>query len=121
MALRATRQLRDRGENAGRLGSVMLPLATLVLVSMGYRVSLLVFAPVLSKHARGIYDWLAIFGIIGAALWLGLEVFRQSDRVTDLLRFVVGRRLATSACAKCGELIPGNAKFCGSCGAARAD
>ncbi|MFN0318144.1 MAG: serine/threonine-protein kinase [Burkholderiales bacterium] len=117
MGLRAARQLCDIGGNAERLGAVLRPLTALVMASAGYRVSLILMDPVLSHHARNVHDWIFVLSIAGAALWLAVTIFQQSDRLNAL--FNLQPKTPGSTCNACGAAHSTQGKFCATCGAVR--
>ena len=49
--------------------ALVLPLATLVTMTLSYSVLLLVCEPFLNKAAKSIYNWIFIVGIVGSVGW----------------------------------------------------
>ena len=50
--------------------AIILPLATLLAVAIGYAVSLFVMGPFLGKSGKTVYNWLFIAGIVACSVWL---------------------------------------------------
>ena len=50
--------------------SLLLPLATLIVVAVGQAVLLMVVGPLMSKDAQNVYNWIAVVAIIASAAWL---------------------------------------------------
>lgn len=52
------------------LKTILVPLATLVVVASGQAVLLLILEPLMNKTLREIYNWIAIAAIVASAAWL---------------------------------------------------
>ncbi|MDH5253889.1 MAG: hypothetical protein OEW25_11235, partial [Nitrospira sp.] len=50
--------------------AIILPLATLLAVAIGYAVSLFVAGPFLGKSGKTAYNWVFITGIVACSAWL---------------------------------------------------
>jgi hypothetical protein len=50
--------------------AIVLPLATLLAVTIGYAVSLFVMGPFLGKSGKTVYNWVFIAGIVACSVWL---------------------------------------------------
>ena len=72
------------------LKSILVPLATLVVVACAHSVVLLIIGPLMSKSWLPTYNWIFIIGIIGSAAWLVAALFTGSASLEPLF----GRRLA---------------------------
>jgi hypothetical protein len=53
--------------------AIILPLATLFAVTIGYGVSLFVAGPFLGKSGKMAYNWVFITGIVSCSAWLILN------------------------------------------------
>lgn len=62
----------------GFLHPVIMPLTTLIVVTASHPVCGQVLNPFLGKTGKGIYNWLFVIGIVGAALWLVISWFRKA-------------------------------------------
>lgn len=99
------------------LQHVLLPLATLIVVSLGYSVLLEVLAPLMSHKVRQFYNWTFILGTISSAGWLLTAMYNQSSSLTDML--VKGLKKGeqnSRLCSPCGAANPDSARFCTQCG-----
>jgi len=72
------------------LKSILLPLATLIVVAAGQAVLLYVLGPLMNKAWQQAYNWVAIASIVGAAAWLVAALFTGSSSLSPL--FGTGRR-----------------------------
>ncbi|MBH0180772.1 MAG: hypothetical protein HP490_03595 [Nitrospira sp.] len=57
--------------------AIILPLATLLVVAIGYGVSLFVAGPFLGKSGKMAYNWVFIAGIVSCSAWLILNWVRK--------------------------------------------
>jgi hypothetical protein len=130
-AARARRSLPDDGSWRSLLRATILPLATLVVLGVGYGVPLFVLRPFLSPAAMMAYRWLFVLAIIGAALWLALASFRHATvlasvvaRAARSVRSAATTREATSPgvsastarCEQCGAPVAPGVMSCRECG-----
>jgi len=76
-AYRATSLLREDGARWRVVATILLPLATLVVVGSGHGVLLLVLDALMDRTLHQFYDWLFIVGIIGSAAWLLVALFNE--------------------------------------------
>ncbi len=118
LSRRAARQLRDQGGKAASFGSLIVPLATLIVVVSGDSVLRIVVNPFLHQRLRSAYDWLFVCGIIAAALWLAFAIFHQAEPIGGLFKSGIAERPAGAACTACGAELLASGKFCSTCGAA---
>ena len=70
--------------------SILVPLATLVVVACAHAVVLLVAGPLMSKSWLPTYNWIFIIGIILSAAWLVAALFTGSASLEPIF----GRRFA---------------------------
>ena len=138
MARRATAELRDRGGWQALLRAIAVPLATLVILLVGYGVPLFVLGPVLDDAGLAAYHWLFVIAVMAAALWLALVLYENTSLLTTVASSVarsVPRHLeselpsatslpstATEAskprrCGQCGRELAPDARSCGFCDA----
>ena len=91
MARLAAALLPSGDERWSVLKSILVPLATLIVVASGQAVLLLVLGPLMNKAWQQAYNWVAIVAIIAAAMWLVVALFTGSASLTEL--FGAGRRM----------------------------
>jgi hypothetical protein len=91
MARRAAALLPSGDERWSVLKSILVPLATLIVVASGQAVLLLVLGPLMNKAWQQAYNWVAIVAIIAASMWLVVALFTGSASLTEL--FGAGRRM----------------------------
>ena len=89
MAQQAAALLPSDDQRWNVLKSILLPLATLIVVASGQAVLLLVLGPLMSKVWQQAYNWVAIGAIIAAAVWLVAALFTGSASLAPL--FGAGR------------------------------
>ena len=89
MAQQAAALLPSDDQRWNVLKSILLPLATLIVVASGQAVLLLVLGPLMSKVWQQAYNWVAIGAIIAAAVWLVAALFTGSATLAPL--FGAGR------------------------------
>lgn len=115
LAQRATIALQRHEGKWTFMQHLILPAATLIVVSLAYTVLLLLLKPVMDAALLNIYNWLFIVGILACAAWLVMAVLNQSASLTALLTermvSVKGR-----VCAACGASCESTEKFCNQCG-----
>ena len=84
MAQRAAALLPDNDERWRTLKSILLPLATLIVVASGQAVLLFILGPLMNKAWQQAYNWTAIAAIIAAATWLVAALFTGSASLSPL-------------------------------------
>jgi len=84
MAQRTAALLPSGDQRWNVLKSILLPLATLIVVESGQAVLLLVLGPLMSKVWQQAYNWVAIGAIIAAAVWLVAALFTGSASLAPL-------------------------------------
>jgi len=79
IALKWAERMKAAAGTQQRVAQVLPPLAALIISTLGYRVALIVAAPLLSSRARTQFDWCFVLAIAASALWLAYTLIRQSD------------------------------------------
>ncbi len=74
------------------LKSTLVPLTTLIVVSAGQAVLLLLLGPLMSKAWHQIYSWVAVSAIILSAAWLLAAVLTGSSSLAPLFGGRIPRR-----------------------------
>lgn len=74
------------------LKSTLLPLTTLVVVSAGQAVLLIVLGPLMNKAWHQIYNWVSVTAIILSAAWLLAAVLTGSSSLAPLFGGRAARR-----------------------------
>ena len=64
MAARATRELRDQGGWQALMRAIAVPLATLMILLIGYGVPLFVLGPMLNDAGLAAYHWLFVVAVM---------------------------------------------------------
>ena len=77
-AARAAATLPDDGSWRSFLRQTLTPVATLVVLAVGYGVPLFVLHPFLNQPVMMVYRWLFVLAIIGAALWLAWAGYQNA-------------------------------------------
>ena len=86
LADRAARLIPAGDERWNVLKSILVPLATLIVIAAGQAVLLLVLEPFMNKAWHTAYNWVAIAAIIGSAAWLVAALFTGSASLAPLFR-----------------------------------
>ncbi len=122
LGCRAAMELPEDRSWLAFLRQIVVPLATVVVVSAAYKLLLLLIGPFLNATATSIYNWLFVLGITGATLWLALAAYGGSPRLLEALTPLLGSMMQSAptsgatACPQCGVAIVAGQKFCGECG-----
>ena len=74
------------------LKNTLVPLTTLIVVSAGQAVVLLLLGPLMSKTWHEIYSWVSITAIIVSAAWLLASVLTGSSSLAPLFGGRIARR-----------------------------
>jgi len=82
---RVTIALQKQGGKWAVLQHLVLPLVSLIVVSLAYSVLLLLLKPFLGGTATSIFDWTFVAAILACAAWLVMAVLNQSAPLTELL------------------------------------
>ena len=129
-AVRAAAALPKDGSWRSFLRQTLVPLATLVVLAVGYGVPLFVLRPFLDQPAMMVYGWLFVLAILGAAFWLAWAAYQNAEAlnsiVVRLARQASRRRAialpatmapaAPQRCSECGTSISPGAASCQHCG-----
>lgn len=121
LARAVARQMSEDGKGLSFVRHVIEPLGTLIAVSVGYQVLLLLVRPFLGKTGTIVYDWVFVLGIMGAALWLVWAGYRSSVSLMEAFAALRQSGATVSskspfACPQCGATIGAGMKFCSQCG-----
>jgi len=101
---------------------IIVPMVTLIVVVAAYKVVLLIADVFFGNTAITIYNWVFVLGIIGSALWLAIECYRNSSLLIEAFAGLkgVGQQptvaKASSTCPQCGVVVSTGVKFCSQCG-----
>ena len=57
---------------------VMMPFTSLMVLIASHPVGGLVLHPFLGKNGKGVYDWMFVIGIVGAALWVVIAWYTKA-------------------------------------------
>ncbi len=100
---------------------LVMPLATLIVVSLGYRVLLFVAGPFLGPAGRRVYDWIFVLGMIATAIWLTVAWFQHSVSLNTVLQprdrtDASPPASSHGACHACGATMRAGTKYCSACG-----
>ncbi len=114
---RATISLQEGEGKWSFMQHLILPVVSLVAVSLAYSVLLLLLKPVMGPSLQNIYNWVFIVAILACAGWLVMAVLNQSASLTALF---TERKSAGQGrlCAGCGASCDVTDKFCKRCGKA---
>lgn len=84
LAQRAAALIAGQHDRSRLLKSILLPLATLIVVACAHSVILLILGPLMSKAWLPAYNWTFIAGIILSAVWLAVALFTGSSSLAPL-------------------------------------
>jgi hypothetical protein len=84
LARRAAAIISREDERSKLLKSIIVPLATLIVVACAHAVLLLIVGPFMSKAWLPTYNWTFIGGIILSAVWLVAALFTGSSTLEPL-------------------------------------
>lgn len=84
LAQRAEALIPSQDERWRLLKSILLPVATLIVVACAHSVLLLILGPLMSKAWLPAYNWAFIAGIILSAVWLVAALFTGSSSLGPL-------------------------------------
>lgn len=85
LAARAASLLASEHGRWSVVKSILVPLATLIVIASGQAVLLLVLGPLMSSAWHTAYNWFAIAAIIASAIWLAVALFTGSASLAPLL------------------------------------
>ena len=83
-AQRAAGLISGQDERRKLVKSILVPLATLIVVACAHSVALLILGPLMSKAWLPAYNWTFIAGIIVSAAWLVGALFTGSSSLAPL-------------------------------------
>lgn len=112
---RATITLQQHRGKWSFLQHLILPVVSLIVVSLAYSVLLLLLKSVMGATLHNIYNWVFIVAILACAGWLVMAVLNQSASLTALF---TERKSAGQGrqCAACGASCEMADRFCRQCG-----
>lgn len=84
LARRAAELLPGHDPRWNVLKSTLLPLTTLIVISVGQAVLLILLGPLMSKAWHQVYNWISITAIILSAAWLLAAVLTGSSSLAPL-------------------------------------
>jgi hypothetical protein len=84
LAQRAAGQIPGNDDRGRLMKSILVPLATLIVVACAHAVILLILGPLMSKAWLPAYNWTFIAGIILSAAWLVVALFTGSSSLAPL-------------------------------------
>lgn len=80
-----TRQIRALSGGLARLADPVLALITLIITASAYVVLINFSAAFLGENLRSFLDWMFIFAILAAAVWLVYALFQNSEAVMEAI------------------------------------
>jgi hypothetical protein len=92
LADRAARIMPGNDPRWNVLKNTLVPLTTLIVVSAGQAVLLLLVGPLMNKAWQQIYSWVSVSAIILSAAWLLAAVLTGSSSLAPLFGGRVARR-----------------------------
>jgi hypothetical protein len=112
---RATITLQQRRGKWSFMQHLILPMVSLIVVSLAYSVLLLLLKSVMGATLHNVYNWVFIVAILACAGWLVMAVLNQSASLTALF---TERKPAGQGrhCAACGASCETTDRFCRQCG-----
>lgn len=84
LSQRAAALIPDEDQRWKIVKSIVVPLATLIVIACAHAVLLLVLGPLMSKSLLQVYNWLFIAAIILSAAWLVGALFTGSASLAPL-------------------------------------
>ncbi|HEY8888013.1 MAG TPA: hypothetical protein VIM35_05975 [Gallionella sp.] len=88
---RLTIALQQRGGRWSFMQHLILPVVSLIVVSVAYTVALLILNPMMNATLHNIYNWVFIVAILACAVWVVMAVLGQSASLTSALTSAAGR------------------------------
>ena len=88
---RSTIALQQLGGRWSFMQHLILPVVSLIVVSIAYTVALLILNPMMNASLHNIYNWVFIVEILACALWVLMAVLGQSASLTSALTSAAGR------------------------------
>ena len=88
---RLTIALQQRGGRWSFMQHLILPVVSLIVVSVAYTVALLILNPMMNATLHNIYNWVFIVAILACAVWVVMAVLGQSASLPSALTSAAGR------------------------------
>jgi hypothetical protein len=92
LAKRAADLLPGQDPRWNVLKSTLVPLTTLIVISAGQAVMLLLLGPLMNKDWQQVYNWVSVTAIILSAVWLLAAVLTGSASLAPLFGGRIARR-----------------------------
>jgi hypothetical protein len=92
LARRAAELLPGQDPRWNVLKSTLVPLTTLIVISAGQAVMLLLLGPLMNRDWQQIYNWASVTAIILSAVWLLAAVLTGSSSLAPLFGGRIARR-----------------------------
>ena len=92
LASRAADLLPGQDPRWNVLKSTLVPLTTLIVISAGQAVMLLLLGPLMNKDWQQVYNWVSVTAIILSAVWLLAAVLTGSSSLAPLFGGRIARR-----------------------------
>jgi hypothetical protein len=91
LAPRSTIALQQHGGRWSFMQHLILPVVSLIAVSIAYTVVLLILNPMMNAALHNIYNWVFIVAILACAVWVLMAVLGESASLTSALTSAAGR------------------------------
>lgn len=88
---RSTIAVQQLGGRWSFMQHLILPVVSLIVVSIAYTVALLILNPMMNASLHNIYNWVFIVAILSCAVWVVMAVLGQSASLTSALTSAAGR------------------------------
>jgi len=88
---RSTIAVQQHGGRWSFMQHLILPVVSLIVVSVAYTVALLILSPMMNAALHNIYNWVFIVAILACAVWVVMAVLGQSASLTSALTSAAGR------------------------------
>jgi len=88
---RSTIALQQHGGRWSFMQHLILPVVSLIVISIAYTVALLILSPMMNAALHNIYNWVFIVAILSCAVWVVMAVLGQSASLTSALTSAAGR------------------------------
>jgi len=88
---RSTIAVQQHGGRWSFMQHLILPVVSLIVVSVAYTVALLILSPMMNAALHNIYNWVFIIAILACAVWVVMAVLGQSASLTSALTSAAGR------------------------------
>ena len=79
------RNLPSLAPNLKFLSPMIIPFTSLIILIASHPVGGLILTPFLGKPGKGIYNWMFVIGIVGAALWVVLAWYAKAAPLLQTL------------------------------------